>query len=414
VSVQQETKTDPKTGESRKVWVVNLDYYDLDGKRHRVSRTAPVASKRAAERFERDIIARLGAGTYRKESAKKKKKTIPILSKFETEFIRCYSKVNHRPSTTEAYESLFRRYLIPLLGGKKLDEIRAREIENLKAELVSRGLANKTVNNATGVLSKALNWAVEMEIIDSAPHIRKLRTPEPEFDYLEFDEAERLQTAAKYNLEWYMMILFTLRTGLRWGELSELRWGDVDLVKGQVCVRRSVWRDHIGPPKNGKNREIPISDETVTLLKEHKARKSKRGQVINLTGEEAEKPEARLVVKDELVFSKANGTRHIHRRGDVAIKRCCKKAGLRLISWHTLRHTFASHLAMRGRTLLEIKELLGHSTIQMTMRYAHLSPNVRREAVETLDSGVQAAWQKSDKSSEDPMQKEKSPGVTRA
>jgi site-specific recombinase XerD len=65
--------------------------------------------------------------------------------------------------------------------------------------------------------------------------------------------------------------------------------------------------------------------------------------------------------------------------------RACKKAGLRMIGWHVLRHTFASHLAMRGVPLKAVQELLGHATIEMTMRYAHLAPTVKREAVAQLD-----------------------------
>lgn len=82
-----------------------------------------------------------------------------------------------------------------------------------------------------------------------------------------------------------------------------------------------------------------------------------------------------------------------------AIEHACRKAGLRQVGWHALRHTFASHLAMRGAPLKAIQELLGHATIQMTMRYAHLSPDVSREAVRLLDrrGGVAATWQQEPK-----------------
>jgi len=66
--------------------------------------------------------------------------------------------------------------------------------------------------------------------------------------------------------------------------------------------------------------------------------------------------------------------------------RACRKAGLRQIGWHVLRHTYASHLAMRGAPLKAIQELLGHATIEMTMRYSHLSPGVRRDVVRMLDA----------------------------
>lgn len=68
--------------------------------------------------------------------------------------------------------------------------------------------------------------------------------------------------------------------------------------------------------------------------------------------------------------------------------RACKRAGLRRIGWHVLRHTFASHLVMRKapiKAVQEVQELMGHSTVQMTERYAHLSPDVRKDAVRLLD-----------------------------
>jgi hypothetical protein len=67
------------------------------------------------------------------------------------------------------------------------------------------------------------------------------------------------------------------------------------------------------------------------------------------------------------------------------LKRALKNAGLRHIGWHSLRHSFASHLVMRGAPIKSVQELLGHSSIEMTMRYAHLSPDVRRDAVKLLD-----------------------------
>ena len=66
-------------------------------------------------------------------------------------------------------------------------------------------------------------------------------------------------------------------------------------------------------------------------------------------------------------------------------RRACRKAGLRQIGWHVLRHTFASHLVMRGAAMKVVQELLGHATIEMTMRYAHLGPDVPRHAVKLLD-----------------------------
>src|SRR6478752_2725835 len=107
-------------------------------------------------------------------------------------------------------------------------------------------------------------------------------------------------------------------------------------------------------------REIPLSAFTVEALKAHRRGKAKL--VFAQHG--------RMNKKDECKWP---------------LRRACRNAGLREVGWHALRHTFASQLAMKGVPLGSIQELLGHSTIEMTMRYAHLSPEVGRAAVSLLD-----------------------------
>jgi site-specific recombinase XerD len=87
-----------------------------------------------------------------------------------------------------------------------------------------------------------------------------------------------------------------------------------------------------------------------------------------------------------LLFPAPGTTRHLGKNEcKWPLWRACKRAGLRRVGWHVLRHTFASHLMMRGVALMAIQELLGHKDIKMTMRYAHLAPDVTRDAVLLLD-----------------------------
>lgn len=253
-------------------------------------------------------------------------------------------------------------HLTPAFGRLRLDEVDARSIERYKAGKLSSGLTPKTVNNHLTVLRRLLVLASEWGLLVAVPRIKWLKAPDPEFDFLDFEEAERLMAHA--DEEWRPMIMVALKTGLRLGELLALRREDVDLKAGRLMVRRSVARGIIGTPKSGKSREVPLSGEAIRALKSYRH------------------------LKGELIFCQADGSLFGKEMCKHPLWRACKRAGLRLIGWHVLRHTFASHLAMRGAPLKAVQELLGHSTIEMTMRYAHLAPAVNRQAVELLDQAV--------------------------
>ena len=109
-------------------------------------------------------------------------------------------------------------------------------------------LAKKTVNNHLTVLRRLVVVAKKRGLIQAVPEIEWLKAPDPEFDFLDFKEAERLLGAAEEG-EWRTTILVALRNGMRQGEILALRWEDVDLVKGQLSVRRSVTREIITTPK---------------------------------------------------------------------------------------------------------------------------------------------------------------------
>ena len=126
-------------------------------------------------------------------------------------------------------------------------------------------------------------------------------------------------------------------------------------------------RGELTTPKNGKSREIPLGDDVSAAPKPHR---HLRGGVV-------------FCKKDGAMLTKGE-TKH-------PLWRACKRAGLRRIGWHVLRHTFASHLVMRGAPLKAAQELMGHTTIKMTERYAHLSPDVRKDAVRLLDRSVPPA-----------------------
>jgi integrase len=203
--------------------------------------------------------------------------------------------------------------------------------------------------------------ARKRDLIESVPEVEWLRTERPDFDFLDFEEADRLLGAA--TGEWRTTILVALRTGMRQGELRALRWQDIDLVAGRIFVRQNVVRGHVGSPKSGKPREIALGEDVRAAQAAHKL----------------------AHYRGALVFTDRHG--HMLTEGEMKhpLWRASRAAGLRRLGWHVLRHTFASHLVMRGAPLKAVQDLLGHSTIQMTMRYAHLSADVARDAVRLLD-----------------------------
>lgn len=211
------------------------------------------------------------------------------------------------------------------------------------------------------MLRKSLVLAKEWGRLAVVPTVGFLRVKKPEIDFFTFDEAARLLAGAERD-PWYVMILCGLRAGLRQGELLELRWDDIDLVKGALRVRRAIYDGVIDVPKGGRTREVPMGDDLRAALRELPSRFA-----------------AGLVWPGEGGRNLAKG------EAKWPLWRACKRAGLRRIGWHVLRHTFASHLVMRSVPLKAVQELLGHATIEMTMRYAHLAPTVKREAVAQLD-----------------------------
>lgn len=283
--------------------------------------------------------------------------------------------VNNRPSTHETKVGQFDRHILPELGHLHLAEIGFAHFEDLKLALkrtrkvwideervTVKPLGSKSINNVMSILHDMLDFARKKELITSVPDIEWLDLEEQDFDFLTFDEAKTIVRAAKDDGEWAAMIVVGLKTGLRQGELLGLQWGDLDLKKGLLRVKRTVYRGRIGPPKGGKWRDVDLGDDVIRVLKVHRH------------------------LRGEYVFSTMDGKRLTEGKCRKPLERICKRARLRHIGWHVLRHTFASHLAMNGVPLRTIQKLLGHSTIQMTERYAHLMPEATRDAVKTLDS----------------------------
>jgi len=158
-------------------------------------------------------------------------------------FIDDYAIANRqKPSGIAAKRTILNLHLVGTMGAKKLDAITTDDVQKLKHRL--REHAPKTVNNVLTVLSVLLKKAVEWDVIERVPcTIRLVRAPKPSMGFYDFDDYERLlDIAKKFGPTAHLVVLLGGEAGLRCGEMIGLEWGDVDLVKRQMCIQRSEWR----------------------------------------------------------------------------------------------------------------------------------------------------------------------------
>lgn len=343
-------------------WEVDIRTTLPDGSAHRVRRRAPVPSRSGALRWGQARERELLLSPPATKSKAIRREEVPTLAEFAPRFLDGHARANRqKPSGIAAKETILRVHLVPALGGKKLDAIGSEDVQRLKSRLRDRSA--KTVNNVLTVLNTLLKIAVEWNVVDHHPcTIKLLRVPPPVAGFHDFDGFERLVEASR-KVGWtaHLAVLLGGEAGLRCGEMMALCWTDVDLGKRQLWVRQSEWKGHVTSPKGGRPRCIPL---TARLAEELRAARHMRSQRV-LCREDGQ-PLTQKVVRE-------------------LVRKAARRAGLANEGTHTLRHTFCSHLAMRGAPARAIQELAGHKDLSTTQRYMHLSPAVIDSAIRLLE-----------------------------
>jgi integrase len=234
-------------------------------------------------------------------------------------------------------------------------------VQKVKLRLASK--SPKTVNNVLTVLSILLKTAVEWGELDRMPcTIKSLPTAKGAVGFHDFDEYERLLAVAhKRGDNTYLMVLLGGDAGMRLGEIVALEWRDVDLDARRLTVQRSDWLGHVTTPKGGRLRRVPLTQRLTAALKA--MRHLRHPRVLCL-------PDSTPITRDRVIK---------------AIRAAQRIAHTQVAGVHVLRHTFCSHLAMRGAPARAIQELAGHADLTMTQRYMHLSPSATEDAIRLLD-----------------------------
>ncbi len=260
-------------------------------------------------------------------------------------YLENYSKPNKKSSRRDVTSI---NNLKPFFAGKYLHEITPLDMEKYKRKR-QRQVSNATVNREVACLKHIFTKAIEWGMVQKNPgkKVKLLRERNTRLRYLDEKEIGRLYDAGAEHLK--PIVIVALNTGMRKEEILSLKWKDVDYRIRTISILDT---------KNGESREIPMNDIVHRTL---------------LAVRKADSP---------WVFCKKSGERYGNVRK--AFEGARKRAGIVDFRFHDLRHTFASHLVMAGVDLRTVQELLGHKSFEMTLRYAHLSPEHKKAALDIL------------------------------
>lgn len=251
-------------------------------------------------------------------------------------------------------------HIAPVLANVPLDKIKSLQILQLQKTLETKKLSPQSVYHCLSLVRRVLRRAQEWELYEGpVPKFRMPRFDNRRMRFLSAEEAKKLLAELKKESElWFDITLFTLQTGLRAGEIYKLHPFDIDSKNEYVKIYDA---------KNSTTRVVYLNKTASRIIKKYKSKKKEGLPLFHENG--------RLPKNTYRIFSKA-------------VKKCGLNNGItdrrEIVCFHTIRHTFASWLIQGGTPLAMVGKLLGHKTIKMTLRYAHLAPEQEVQAVSSL------------------------------
>jgi len=267
---------------------------------------------------------------------------------FADQYLNTHCKNNNK--SWQKSDKINLKYLKRYFLGKYLYEITPLDVEKLKAKELGEGLSPATVNRRLACLKSLFNRAIEWGKAKQNPvcKIKLFKENNQRLRYLEEEEIVRLLAACPEHLK--PVIKVALNTGMRRGEILNLKWRDIDIKRDIIYLLDT---------KNKEQRDVPMNNEVKKVF---------MGILRH-----SDSP---------YIFYNTDNKRYRDVRN--AFAKALKCAKITNFRFHDLRHTFGSHMVMSGVDLNTVRELMGHKSIQMTLRYAHLSPKYKKRAVDIL------------------------------
>jgi integrase len=361
-------------------WEARLSYVDAEGRSRRVSFYGATAD---------DVREQMKTGRDRVDAEAPVRDSTQRLGDYLEHWITDVLEVSDRAAATKSlYRRLARTHVIPALGSRPLGNLLKSDIEGLLGKMKRKGLSQSTLKSTYIVLRLALASAVADGLLASNPAM-KITTPQVDREEAVFltPAQARALLLAIGDLRYGVAVKLALATGMRRGEVAGLKWTDVYLDKGYLKVRRTLNRIDGAlvtstPKTKHSRRDVPLTPAVVAMLKAHKAAQA------------AERLQAGDRWIDEgWVFSTALGAKtdpraSILRTVEIAAKRAkyldddgVEQTGVPA-SVHALRHAAGSAMVEAGHSLPTVRDILGHSSVQITGDiYSHPGSAASRAAV---------------------------------
>ena len=361
--------------------VYDLPIDAVTGKRRQRSQTVK-GTKRDADRALREVLLSLEKGSYVKPNK-------ISLGELLRQWLKDYASMNTTDRTQESYTSIVERHLIPGFGRISLTDLEAQNIQGYYAKKLSEGrvdgsggLSARSVVYHHRILSKALDYAVRMGLVvrNVAKVVDPPRVARVTMQTLSPEEVGRFLDVAR-DTDYYVYFGTLLYTGLRRGELLALRWRNLDLGNGTLSVVETAYRlgsgeYRIKEPKTAQSRRtVVLPPSLVELFRVYRFdQELLRIQLgIGLNA-------------DDFVFIRPDGSPINPNAVTLAFRRIIRRAGLKDIRIHDLRHTHASLMLKAGIHPKVVSERLGHANIGITLDlYSHVLPGLQEAAAEKFD-----------------------------